>query len=394
MRVLVAFDKFKGSLTAPEACEAAAAVLRKCRPEWRVETAPLSDGGDGFARILTEAAQGELRRVEVSDARGRPVSAAYGLVQNALVPPAVRARLGLCPAGRLAVVEMAEAAGLRLLSAAERDPWRTSTWGVGELLRAAAGASPAAILLGAGGSATHDLGIGALEAFGLRGVWDGPKPVGPGGGLVPAQWSRLKGFTGKIDATLPLWIASDVSNPLLGNKGSASVFAPQKGLAREDLPRLERETKRVAHLLCQHFSSPVCMIDEDGSGAAGGLAVGLRAAFGARITGGFHLMCDWLGLDEKVAAADLVITGEGRFDASSLNGKGPGSLLHLAERREEARCLVLAGRIDLPEFLVQRYSSCSFRAIAPADLPLELALRDARGLLEETLRQALNDFPV
>ena len=168
MRVLVGFDKFKDTLSAPQACRAAAGALRRRHPDWRIDLCPLTDGGDGFAVLLTEAAGGRMMTVPVSGPRGGLVEAGLGLVAEAQIPPAARRLLSSAEAASarsVAVLEMAAASGLALLPPAQRDPWFTSTYGTGQLIRAAAEMGAAAILLGVGGSATNDLGLGALAAL-------------------------------------------------------------------------------------------------------------------------------------------------------------------------------------------------------------------------------------
>ncbi len=322
MRVLVAFDKFKDSLTAPAACAAAAAALRGVRPDWEIDVCPLADGGDGFVDVLTRAAGGSCHRARVTGPRGGQVEATFGVVD---VPAAAQALLGH---KRVAVVEMAQASGLALLPAEQRDPWFTSTRGTGELLRAAANAGVDGILLGVGGSATHDVGLGALSLLGLRcHEVDGKVVEHP----IPHTWAAVASVSGAIDPALPpLTVACDVTNPLMGTFGAANVFAPQKGLRPEDFTRLEYMTGRMAALLTTHAKKHPLLCETPGAGAAGGLAFGLMCAAGATLQPGAALVAAWLGLDARVAAADVILTGEGRFDASSLTGKIPAELARRA----------------------------------------------------------------
>jgi glycerate 2-kinase len=390
MRVLLAFDKFKDSLSAPEACAAVAEALTAIHPQWQIETAPLSDGGNGFAHLLTVAAGGKLHTQTVTGPLGEPAAASFGCVEIGKLPASVRAMLDLpSTTGELVVLEMAEASGLHLVPYGKRDPWQCSTRGTGELLALAAARKPVAILMGIGGSATHDLALGALEALGLRGNFG--NSATSASSLTPGNWTALQGFSGTLPTLPPLWIASDVSNPLLGQEGAAAVFAPQKGLRPEDLSRLEEQTARVAGLLSQFFHRPESWMNEPGSGAAGGFGFGMRCAFRARLTPGFELVREWLELDAKLARADLVITGEGSFDRSSLGGKGPGSLVRAAAA-DGKRCLVLAGRISLPFDEVQRLS-CEARAITPPGYPLAQALAEAREWLQKAVRESIGKFP-
>lgn len=381
MRVLLAFDKFKDSLTAQDACAATAAALRERHSDWQVDACPLSDGGEGFAEILTAAAGGTLQQVRVTGPRGRPVTAGLGLVGYAQVPPAARGLLPPPerPAGaRIAVIDMASASGLALLARAERDVWQATSFGTGELIRAAAAADVAAILLGVGGSATHDLGLGALAALGLTFLSaDGAAQEPP----IPARWPAIARLDGSVRRPLPpIRIACDVNNPLLGPRGAAATYGPQKGLRAEDLPRLDAESGRLARLLGAHCGRPEALREIPGTGAAGGISFGLMAAAGAELVPGFEFVSAWLDLEARLARADLVITGEGRFDDSSLQGKGPGAVA--------ARALALgkpvhvfAGRATL----AQPPARLQVHSITPPDMPLERALREAADNLHRAV---------
>jgi glycerate kinase len=376
MRVLVAFDKFKDSLAAPAACAAAAAALHELHPEWQLAVCPLADGGDGFATLLTRAAGGELRSARVTGPRGEPVDATFGLVAAAKLPPAARALLGASERDTLGVVEMAQASGLALLAPAARDPWHTTSRGTGELLRAAAAAGATRLVLGVGGSATHDVGLGALSVLGLTCHEVGGKVVE---NPVPQTWAAVASVSGRIDPALPpIAVACDVTNPLMGTFGAANTFAPQKGLRPEDFTRLEYMTGRMAALLTTNAGKHPLLCETPGAGAAGGLAFGLHCAANAPLVPGADLVAAWLGLDARVAAADVVLTGEGRFDASSLAGKIPAALARRALAAGKA-VHVFAGAVaaELP--------GASLHAITPAGQSGAAALAAA----ELNLRAAL-----
>lgn len=377
MQVLIALDKFRDALGAPAACDAVARALRDRRPDWQIECCPLADGGEGFASILTAAAGGTWQTVETVGPRGDPLTAGFGRVRVDRLPPAARHRLALpAGAGHLAVVEMAAASGLQHLTPDRRDPWSTDSRGTGRVLRAAVAAGADVVLLGVGGSATHDLGLGVLAEWG----WSGQDAEGNLAPLVPpSAWSQLARLQVGGPPLPPLRIACDVRNPLLGPRGAAHVFAPQKGALPDALPRLEAATARMARLLGDAVG---CAHQEDvaGAGAAGGMAFGLLTAARAHLVPGFDLVEEWLDLAAKVARADLIITGEGRFDTSSLEGKGPGSLVRRAVGAGK-RVWVLAGAVDVPAPPV----GCTLRAISPPALPLDRALAaTARNLRAAT----------
>jgi glycerate kinase len=381
MRVLVAFDKFKDALDARAACAAAAGALRAKHPDWTLDLCPLTDGGEGFAENLTLAAGGRLESIEVSGPDGRPVEAALGWVEIDRLPPAARVRLALAvPAigkdDKLAIVELASASGLGLLPPTGRDPWRTSSRGTGELL-AVAGRTARAIVLGVGGSATNDLGCGALAALGLQFLDAFGAVVQP---PVPHRWDEVVRLEGRVHLP-PLTIACDVTNPLLGVRGATATFGPQKGLATPDVRRLDALAGRMAATLCDYFGQPRNQMEVPGCGAAGGAAFGLMVAAGARLAPGFDLVADWLNLPERIAAADLVLTGEGRFDGTSLGGKAPGTLAAQA-RRLGKPAQVFAGSLGVP-------ADRAHHAITPEGMPLADALPRTAELLAAAVTAAL-----
>jgi glycerate kinase len=389
MRVLLAFDKFKDSLTAPAACEIAATALAGSHPDWELDPCPLADGGEGFCDILTRAAGGEIETHPVTGPRGARVAATIGLVPLARIPPAARALLAIDDPrpgaegtdGRLAVIEMASASGLALLAPDQRDPWHATTLGTGELLRLAARPGVAAIVLGVGGSATSELGLGALAALGIEfRTATGGLVMPP----IPARWDQIARLTGRLAPGLPpIRIACDVTNPLLGPRGAAAVYGPQKGLRPEDFSRLDHAAARLALMLCAHCGQPDSLMDTPGTGAAGGISFGLMVAAKARLLPGFDLVTAWLDLERRVAAADIVITGEGRFDDSSLSGKGPGAVA--------ARALALGKRVHVfaGQVAGTAPAGLSLHAITPAGTPIEDALRTAPALLAAAVQRTM-----
>lgn len=375
MHVLIAPDKFKDALTAQQACALIAEGVRTARSDYTCDVCPITDGGEGFAQILTEAAGGRWIACEVTGPRGARVAAGFGLVETCKLPVAMRARLtGLPQSGTLAVIEMAAASGLMLLSQEQRDVWQTDTRGTGELMAAAVAAGADGILLGVGGSATHDLGLGALVTLGAV-------LKGEGAGCAPVQWSRVDAvdFSG-LAKLPPVWIGCDVTNPLLGPSGAAAVYAKQKGLPPTEIPCLDAQSARMAVLMGGEQ-----LANTPGAGAAGGIAFGLMVAAGARLVPGYDLVTDWLALDEGLAKADLVITGEGRFDDSSLSGKGAGSLVCAARERGKP-VHVFAGRVDLstttPGVIVHELS--------PRDEALAVSLASTGERLRERVAAVLS----
>jgi len=386
MRVLLAFDKFKDSLSARDACTFARAALLERHRDWTVDVCPLSDGGEGFSEILTTAARGQVIGSSVTGPREDAVQATIGMVPYDRVPVAARKFLPPPPerpraTPTVAVIDMASASGLALLEPEDRDPWETTTIGTGELIRTATELGAAAILLGVGGSATHDLGLGALVALGLELESARGQSVYP---PIPARWREVNRIAGSVNPPVPpIRIACDVSNPLLGPNGAAATYGPQKGLRPADLPRLDHESARLALMLCGHCARPDALMETPGAGAAGGIAFGLMTAANAELVPGFDLVSAWLDLEPRLAAADLVITGEGRFDDSSLQGKGPGAVA--------ARALALGKRVHVfagTARATQPPANLTVHSITPEDMPLEQALRLASLNLARAVKAA------
>ena len=386
MRVLVAFDKFKDALTAREACEIAARALHEKHPDWLVDLCPLTDGGDGFEDILGGCVQGNRTALQATGPRGSLIEAGFTTVSISQIPRAARDFLPFtAPDGiepTLAIIEMAAASGLSLLPPGQRTPWETTSRGTGQLIRAAAESGASAILLGVGGSATHDLGLGALSALGLEFRTATGEAIRP---PVPSRWEQIIRIEGQVASTIPqIYIACDVRNPLLGPTGAAAVFAPQKGLRPDEFLALETASERMAQLLCNHCHQPPTLPGTPGVGAAGGIAFGLVCAARACLLPGYDLVSDWLGLDEKISSADLILTGEGRFDAASHAGKGPGALA--------AHAISLGKTVHV--FAGQTTASINpdrltLHEISPTDVPLDRALRDASAFLARAIQHAL-----
>ncbi|HCR28783.1 MAG TPA: glycerate kinase [Opitutae bacterium] len=386
MRVLLAFDKFKDALSAREACKAAADELGVLRPDWEIDTAPLADGGDGFCDTLAGILDGDFHIASVTDPRQRVVDARYGLVSAEKIPAAARRLLNWSPeVDQIAVIEMAESSGIALTPIDGRSPWDVTTAGLGELVKISQEKGAQGAIIGLGGSATHDLALGALWKLGYRFFDKDDNQID--GAPIPNIWPRIAKISlssTQLPESFQIRLACDVENPLLGNRGAAAIFGPQKGLTKDRFQELESETERLADLLIQADGAYPASRDEAGAGAAGGAAFGLKAGLEAQIVSGYSLVKAWIGLDEKFSQADWVITGEGRFDESSLHGKGPGALA-LETIAKNKRLLVLAGSIgSIPDCPI---AQASLRQISAPSLPLPEALQKT----EENMRKALRE---
>jgi glycerate kinase len=323
MRVLIAPDGFGGTLTGAQAAAALAAGWRAVAPHDELDLAPLSDGGPGLLEVLGTALPQAVRHpATVEDPLARPVEAAVLMD------------------GTTAYVEAAAACGLHLLAEPERDPRATTTYGVGQLVRQALDLGATRVVVGLGGSATNDGGAGLLAALGVQRLDAAGERLAPGGAAL-RDVDRLSGAPDPRLAAVDLVAATDVDSPLLGLYGASATFGPQKGASREDVALLDGALTRWADVLEAHLG--VAVRDAPGAGAAGGLGAALLA-LGARREPGIELVLQLVGLAARVAEADLVITGEGTFDSSSLAGKVVSGVAAEA-MRNAIPCLVLAGAV-------------------------------------------------
>jgi glycerate kinase len=360
VRVVCAPDSFKESLTALEAARAMAAGVRRADPAAEVDIVPMADGGEGTVRAVADALGGALVTATVDDALGRPRPATYAL------------------AGDLAVIELAEAAGLAHLAAAERDTRRTSTGGVGQLIRHALDRGARRVLLGLGGSATTDAGAGLAHALGVRFLDADGRELPPGGAAL-ARLARVDvtGLDPRVAATA-FQVACDVTNPLLGPRGAAAVFGPQKGADATAVADLDAALTRWADVVEAAVGRSVR--DVPGAGAAGGTGAGLLAFTPAVLARGVELVAAAVGLAGRIRGADWVFTGEGSIDAQTLSGKTPWGVAAVAHA-EGVPSVWFGGRVTLD---VTDVAGLGVRAVVPivgADVALERALADgARNL--------------
>lgn len=315
MKIVIAIDSFKGSLSSAEAGNAAAAGIRRVIPDADISVYPVADGGEGTAEALTTGLQGTMRTALVWDPLGRPVKAAYGILPD-----------------RTAVIEMAAASGLPLLSPAERNPMHTTTAGFGMLVRDAIGQGCRRFLLGLGGSATNDGGIGFLQALDFSLTDQDGSPAAPGAAGLAAVRHIAPESTLQALSGCSFHIASDVNNPLCGENGCSSVFAPQKGADPAMVTEMEQSMRRYAELVKTVF--PDADPDAPGAGAAGGLGFAVSTFLHGTCESGAALVMRMTGLERAISEADLVITGEGCIDAQTAMGKAPAVIAQTAKRSD------------------------------------------------------------
>ncbi len=365
VRVVVSPDKFKGSLTALEAAEAIAEGLRRGRPDVDPVLLPVADGGEGTVAAALAAGYGP-RRVRVAGPTGEPVDALYA------------AR------GRAAVVEMAEASGLRRLPDGRPAPLTATTRGTGDLVRAALDAGVERLVLGIGGSATTDGGAGMAQALGARLLDADGRDLPPGGAaLRDLDRLDLSGLDPRL-AGLEVVVACDVDNPLTGPTGAATVYGPQKGATAADVPVLDAGLARWAEVLRRDVGADVAALP--GAGAAGGLGAGTMALLGARLVSGIDLLLEVVGFAAAVEGADLVVTGEGALDEQSLHGKAPLGVA-AAARRAGVPVVALVGRLEVdPERLRAAGVAHAF-ALLELEPDAARAQREAASLLARLAEQ-------
>jgi len=325
LRIVVAPQEFKGTLTAVEAAAAIAEGARRAAPEALVDQVPLSDGGPGLVDAVLASSPGQRLRASTQDPLGRPLEAEFGMLHTGT-----------------AVIEMASAAGLTLLPEEERDPRITSTYGVGQLIRAALDAGARRIIVGVGGSATNDGGAGMAAALGVRFLDADGRDLPPGGAplarLAQVDISALEPRLSDIQVIA----ATDVRNPLCGPEGASLVYGPQKGASPRTAQELDTALRRYGEIL--ELDLGVRVLDVPGAGAAGGLGAGLIAFLGAQIVSGFEIVADIVGLRGLLREADLLMTGEGRLDRQTSYGKTVARAAEMAGE-EGVPVLVVAGSL-------------------------------------------------
>lgn len=348
MKVLIAMDKYKGSLTAVQAGEAVQRGLARGWPEAQSEVCPIADGGEGTTEALVAALAADWVVVPVTDAIGRPIEARYGLTRDGV-----------------AIMEMSAASGLAQVSDQPLQPDVASTYGTGMMMRDAMQRGARKIIIGIGGSATNDGGRGMAEALGYR--------------------FRELGIIRPPMPECEVLVACDVDNPLLGEKGATRVYGAQKGV--KDFEAFEQRLKELADSVAIDLG--VDYRNVPGAGAAGGLGFGLMSFCDARLMSGFDLVAEVTQLEARIQSAHLVITGEGRVDAQTLHGKGPAGVAQMA-RKHGKPVIAIAGAVEDSEGVRERFDLAY--GVKPAEMPLAEAMQRGAELIEETVVQHAGRF--
>lgn len=354
-KVIIAIDSFKGSLSSEEAGKAAAEGVNAAYPDCETLCFPVADGGEGMLDVLVSATRGRYLHIPVHNPLMKPIQARYGLSGD----------------GQTALIEMATASGLTLVPPALRNPMQTTSYGTGELILHAFEQGCRKFIIGIGGSATNDAGLGMLQALGFRFLDKDGEPLGTGGQILQKVASIDSSAIHPALKESHFTIACDVRNPFCGKDGAAYIFAPQKGADKEMVKELDAGMQSLARIIFLITGKEIS--DYPGAGAAGGMGGIFKAFLNAELKPGIRLLLDTLRFSNHIAGADLIITGEGRADKQTIMGKVPYGILEVA-RKKNIPVLLIAGSIEDVECLNQAGFQGVF-SITPAPMLLEEAMK-------------------
>ncbi|WP_087016560.1 glycerate kinase [Thaumasiovibrio subtropicus] len=365
MKIVIAPDSYKESLTAMQVADAMEAGFRHVFPDAEYLKLPMADGGEGTVQSLVDASGGEIIHCEVTGPLGNKVEAFYGLMGE----------------GETAVIEMAAASGIHLVTPEQRNPLITTTFGTGELIKAALDRGVKHIIVGIGGSATNDGGIGMAQALGVSFTDADGNALGHGGG----ELGRLaKIDMSQIDprlASVRLEVACDVDNPLCGDKGASAVFGPQKGATPDMVATLDANLAHYAEVINAQLERDIA--NSPGAGAAGGLGAALLGLLDASLRPGIDIVMDAVALDKQVQGADLVLTGEGRMDSQTVHGKTPIGVARTA-KQHQIPVVGIAGSITPDSHIVHDHGIDAVFSVVPSAMDLPHALAHAAEFVEQT----------
>ncbi|WP_022940479.1 glycerate kinase [Psychromonas hadalis] len=365
MKIIIAPDSYKESLTAMQVANAIETGFKKMLPDAQYIKLPMSDGGEGTVQSLIDASNGHIETCFVRAPLGEQIEAFYGLMGNK----------------KTAIIEMAAASGLHLVKPELRNPLLTTSYGTGELIKAVLDKGFNHIIIGIGGSATNDAGIGMAQALGVKMLDKKGQEIGFGGGaiadLVTIDTSNMDSRLAKVK----LEIACDVDNPLCGEKGASAVFGPQKGATIKMVTELDDNLAHYAELLKTQFGKDIK--NSAGAGAAGGMGATLLALFNASLRPGIDIVMDAVNLDKILSDADLVITGEGRIDSQTIHGKTPVGVARAA-KKYNLPVIGIAGCLSDDCEVVYEHGINSVFSTIPAAMSLDNAMKNAAFNIEKT----------
>lgn len=358
MRVIVAPDSYKGSISAKDICMAAEKGIKNVIPDAEVLSLPLADGGEGTMENLVFASGGARRSVYVTGPMGEKIEAAYGVMGDK----------------ETVIIEMAQASGLPLVREGRKNPMKTTSYGTGELIAHALNAGYRKFIVGLGGSATNDGGLGMLQALGMKFYGkDNDEVTNDGTGLTRLAAYDETGLDSRIkDSTFI--IASDVTNKLCGPEGAAAIFGPQKGATPDMVKKLDHGLSRFSDIVEQKTN--INMKKLTGGGAAGGMGASMIVFLNAEVRPGISIMMDETNFEEKMKTADLVITGEGKLDGQTLSGKVIKGVCSAAAKHN-VPIIALCGMVDLPAAETRRLGLLAAFSIVPGPCSLDVALQEA-----------------
>lgn len=371
MKILVAPDSFKGSITAVEFCEIAEQTIKRLSPESEVVKLPLADGGEGTVESLVSCTGGRIEKVQVLGPLGEPVEAFYGILGD----------------GKTAVIEMASASGLPLVPVEKRNPMKTTTYGTGQLIQHVLEEGCTHLIMGIGGSATNDGGAGMLQALGFQLLDDkGREIVWGAEGILNLRSIRSDNVDARLKS-LKVEVACDVDNPLVGPAGAAAVYGPQKGADSAMVETMDQALRNFADCIQRDLGVVVSALK--GAGAAGGLGAGLHAFMNAELKMGFEIIREAVSLDDRLAVGfDLVITGEGQMNDQTVRGKLPASLAKLA-KKFDIPVVALVGSMGEGAELVYESGIDAVFSILTRPMTLQEAMESSRHELSKTLENVL-----
>ncbi|MDP4143552.1 MAG: glycerate kinase [Bacillota bacterium] len=375
MKIVVAPDSFKGSLSAKQVADALEKGIKKVDAAIEVVKVPMADGGEGTVQSLVDAASGKLIPLKVMDPLMREIDSFYGILGD----------------GSTAVIEMAAASGLPLLKAEERNPWKTTTYGTGQLIKHALDMGCRNIILGIGGSATNDGGCGMAAALGVKFLDKAGNEISLGGGsLSLIHYIDISELDKRIKEC-SIAAACDVDNPLVGPKGASQVFGPQKGADKDMVLALDKNLIHYGKVVKESLG--VSILDYPGSGAAGGLGGGLLAFLGADLKRGVDIVIEAVKLEEKIIGADLVITGEGMIDYQTLHGKTPYGVA-LAASKQGIPVIAVAGGIGENIESLYDHGFTSIFSIVDKPMKLDDTIKCSERLLESTAERIIRAIKI
>ena len=370
MKIVIAPDSFKGSLTALEAADAIKEGVERVIPGAEIDEVPMADGGEGTVQALVDATGGQIITEEVCDPLVNQIEANFGILGD----------------GVTAVIEMAAASGLPLVPEDKRNPMLTTTYGTGELIRAALDRKCKKLIVGIGGSATVDGGAGMAQALGARLLdKNGNEVPRGGGGLEYLDRIDISQLDPRIAEAVTV-VACDVDNPLVGPRGGPEVYGPQKGATPEMVKKLDKYLDRYADIIRRDLG--VDVKEMPGAGAAGGLGAGLMAFLNAELKSGIDIVIEASGLEKHLKDADLVITGEGKIDSQTIYGKTPIGVAKTA-KKFDLPVIGIGGGISDDASVVYENGIDALMSIVSYPMPLEMAVKNAYELLADASERAI-----